>query len=263
MDVSDVLRGRMEQPAGLQRRAAVVSMLIHGAVLAIFLLAPRGWFSQRTPEARSVMTISLGGGNSGPENGGITTIGGRAVQAVKVPDAPREAVRAPAARTPEMTVPVPNSKPVRNPPKAPVKQAPEEARGSTPSWGVETSPGTAIAEMGAWGMGFGLSTGGGTGTGSRLDITGDFCCPEYIILMVEKIRANWNQRVDATGETVVVFTIEQDGRLTNIMTERTSGFQVLDLNAVRAVAYTRQLTALPESFTNPTLKVYLNFQYQR
>lgn len=260
MDVTDVIRGRMAQPAGLQRMG-LVSVLIHGALLAILVLSPRAWFSQRAPEARTVMTISLGGGTPGPENGGLTNIGGRAVQDLKPPDAKREAVRPPAVRTPEMTIPVPNAKPARTT-RTPIKQAPDEARGTTPTRGAETTPGTAIADTGARGQGFGLSTGGGAGSGSRLDITGEFCCPDYLLLMIEKIRSNWNQRVDASGETVVVFTIQRDGRITNYMTERSSGFQVLDLNAVRALAYTR-LPGLPDAFPNPTLTVHLNFQYTR
>jgi TonB family protein len=261
MDVTDVLRARMAQPAGLQKMG-VVSALIHGAVLASLMLAPPTWFPQRSPENRMVMTISLGGSTPGPENGGFTAIGGRAVQEVKPPEVKREPVRPPAARTPEMTTAVPNAKPAARPRPA-VRQAPDEARATTPNRGAETAQGTAIAETGARGQGFGLSTGGGAGTGSRLDISGDFCCPDYLVLMIERIRSNWNQRVDATGETVVVFTIQRDGRITNFMTERSSGFQALDLNAVRALAYTRQLPALPEAFPNPTLTVHLNFQYTR
>jgi TonB family protein len=261
MDVTDVLRARLEPPAGFQRMAAV-SMLIHGAVLAMFVLAPDGLFPERREVPRTIMTISLGEGVPGTQAGGMTTIGGRAVQAERPPDAPREAQRPPAAKTPEMTVPVPAAKPIRTAP-TPVKEAPEEARGRTPTKGAEPTPGTAVAETGVRGMGFGLSTGGGKGTGSRLDITGDFCCPDYLELMVERIRSNWNQRVDAVGETVVMFTIQRDGRLTNAMVERSSGYAVLDLNAMRAIVNTRQLPALPDAFPNPTLPVHLNFQYIR
>jgi TonB family protein len=208
------------------------------------------------------MTISLGEGTPGPQNGGITSMGGRAVQAEKIPDAPREAVRPPAAKTPEMTVPVRGAKPVRTSP-TPVKEAPDEARGRTPTRGEEPTPGPAVAATGVRGQGFGLSTGGGTGSGSRLDIAGDFCCPDYIVLMVEKIRGIWNQRVDARGETVITFTIQRDGQITNAMTERSSGYQALDLSALRAVILTRQLPALPDGFPNPSLTVHLNFQYSR
>ena len=261
MDVTGILRDRMEAPAGLQQMA-VVSVLVHGALLAALVLSPGGWFGRRQAEPRTVMTISLGGGTPGPDNGGMTSIGGRAVQAEKPPDAPREAVRPPAAKTPAMTVPVRGAKPSRVS-ATPVEEGPDEARGRTPSKGADITPGTSVAETGVRGQGFGLSTGGGTGTGSRLDITGDFCCPDYILLMVEKIRSNWNSKVDAVGETMVMFTILRDGRLVEPRTERSSGYSALDLSAVRALVYTRQLPALPEAYPNPSLTVHLSFEYTR
>jgi TonB family protein len=81
--------------------------------------------------------------------------------------------------------------------------------------------------------------------------------------MIDRIRSNWNQRVDAVGETVIMFTIQRDGRLTSPMVEQSSGYSALDLNALRAVVITRQLPALPDAFPNPTLPVHLNFQYIR
>jgi TonB family protein len=241
---------------------AVVSVLLHGAFLAVLVMAPGGWLAKKADEPRTIMTISLGGGTPGPQNGGMTNIGGRAIQAEKLPDAPREAPRAPAARTPEMTVPERGAKPVRQA-TTPVKEAPDSARGRTPTRGVEPSPGTSAAETGVRGQGFGLSTSGGTGLGVRLDITGDFCCPDYILLMVDKIRANWNQRVDAVGETTVMFTVQRDGRITNPVTESSSGYSALDLNAVRALVLTRQLPALPDAYPNASLTMHLIFQYQR
>jgi TonB family protein len=43
---------------------------------------------------------------------------------------------------------------------------------------------------------------------------------------------------------------------------RSSGSPVLDFAALRAVAQTRTLPPLPAQFSNPTLTVNLNFQYQ-
>jgi len=65
------------------------------------------------------------------------------------------------------------------------------------------------------------------------------------------------------GATVVKFTIQRDGTLSDIESERSSGYSSLDLNARRAVQITRQLPPLPAAFPNPTLTVHLNFQYQR
>ncbi len=71
-----------------------------------------------------------------------------------------------------------------------MKQAPDEARGRTPTKGAQPAFGSAIADTGVRGQGFGLSTGGGrAGTGSSLEISGDFCCPEYLATMIARIRS--------------------------------------------------------------------------
>src|ERR1700681_112554 len=108
MDVTDVLRDRMHEPSGLQYMA-VVSLAAHVVVFGTFMLVPGTWMSsQSAQDPATVMTITLGGGG-GPQSGGLTPVGGRPVQAQTPPDAPREAVRPPAAAAPEMAVPAPRS----------------------------------------------------------------------------------------------------------------------------------------------------------
>ena len=263
MDVTDVLRDRMNAPKGLNWTLGA-SMMAHAVLVAAFILAPGGWLDSHRAEPKTIMTISLGGSNEGPANGGLTSIGGRAVQEVKPPDEPKrpEAVRPPAAKAPEMTVPVPNKAPVKAAPTPKIQQAPDEARGRTPTRGAEARPGSAIAETGARGQGFGLSTGGGQGSGSRLDVA-DFCCPDYIITMLERVRANWVQRAEVAGMAVVKFTIQRDGSIANAEVDKTSGYIALDTAALRGILGTRQLPPLPAAFPNPTLTVYLNFEYKR
>jgi TonB family protein len=258
MDVTDILRDRMQEPSGFERMVTL-SVLAHVVLAAGIFFAPGGWIGHRE-NLREVMTISLGGGGEGPLNGGFTTIGGRPVQAVTPPDEPpkREAVRPPAAKAPEMTLPTKAAKSARG---ADVKQAPDEARGRTPTKGAQITQGSSIAETGARGQGFGLSTGGGPGAGSTLDVA-DFCCPEYVATMVERIRSVWVWRQGTTGSVLVKFTIQRDGRTTDYAVERSSGSPVLDLAAMRAVAQTRSLPPLPAQFPNPTLTVHLNFEYQ-
>lgn len=262
MDVTDVLRDRMEEPAGFQRMV-VLSVAAHIAFGVAILLAPRGWMGAATEGPRSVMTISLGGAGEGPLNGGMTPMGGRPVQVATPPDEPpkREAVRPPAAKVPEMTLPAPNAKTTKTLPPPKVNQAPEEAKGRTPTKGAETSAGSTIAATGVRGMGFGMSTGGGPGSGSTLDVA-DFCCPEYLLLMTQRIRSAWNANQGATGECYIKFTIQRDGRLTDTTIDKSSGNATLDIAAQRAVILTQKLPPLPDQFPNPTLGVRLIFQYQ-
>ena len=141
------------------------------------------------------MTITLGGAGDGPQSGGLTAIGGRPVQTTE-PAPVREAVRPPAAAVPEMVVPkgereAGESRTSRSPPE-PRQSAPIRARQDANAR-RGGAPGNAVADTGARGQGFGLSTGGGAGSGSTLDVA-DFCCPDYLVLMVDKIRATGASR---------------------------------------------------------------------
>src|SRR5713226_590241 len=199
MDVTDVLRDRMGEPPGLDRML-MLSILAHGTLVGVALFSPWHLWTHRAPAPQSVMTIMLGGGVPGPASGGKTPLGGKPVQEVKPPEEPKrpEPVRPPAAKTPDMTLPTPRAKPAKAPP-APVREAPNDARGRTPTRGAETRSGSAIAETGVRGQGFGRSGGGGAGSGSYLDVA-NFCCPEYIGIMTERIRANWDPRAGTAGE---------------------------------------------------------------
>lgn len=262
--VSDVLRDRMEEPGGFERMATV-SVVAHGVLIAIVLFAPGGW-SARNNDIQPVMMISLGGEAAGPTSGGQTALGGRAVQEVRpVEEKPlREAPHAPAAKTPEMTIPDPKARTTKTTtPPAPVKNAPDDAKGRVPIKGDQARPGTALADTGLRGQGFGLSTGGGTsGSGSYLDVA-NFCCPEYIDRMVAQIKENWQQQPSFSGTALVKFTILRDGRITSVILEKSSGGAAPDITAQRAVMQTGQLPPLPSQFTNPTLTVHLSFEYQR
>ncbi|MSO45385.1 MAG: TonB family protein [Acidobacteria bacterium] len=261
MDVSDILRDRMHEPSGLQLMAGL-SIVVHAIAIGALFVSPPAWYRGRVETPPRVMTITLGGG-SGPENGGMTAAGGRPVQAETPPDLKRpEPVRAPAAKTPAMTLPPKPGAATTKKPAPVIKQAPDEARGSTPTRGAETASGSALAQTAARGQGFGLSTAGGAGTGATLDVA-DFCCPDYLVLMTDRIKSAWNQRQGAAGMVVVRFTIQRDGRLTDSSVERPSGNGALDLAALRSIVVTKQLPPLPAAFPNPTLTVHLNFEYQQ
>lgn len=254
--VSDIIAARSRQPEGLSRMVAI-SVLVHAAVFGLLAFAPAPDFSDDTP--RTVMTISLGGA-PGPRSGGMTPMGGQAVQA-PTPDTPlpSRSVAPPAPTRPEMTLPAPNARP--RPPQARPQQAPREATGRTPSTGPEPREGSARADTGARGQGFGLTTGGGGGTGAYLDV-GDFCCPDYLETVVQRIHQNWAQKQNVTGQVIVMFTIQRDGTIARAQVERPSGFFALDTAALRAVQLAR-VPPLPNQFSNPDLTVHLRFEYQR
>ena len=253
--VSDIIEARSRGPEGLSKMV-FVSIAVHAVVLVLIAFAPATDVSDDVP--KTVMTISLGGA-PGPRSGGMTSMGGRAVQA-PLPETPRPRAETPPAPTrPEMTVPTPNARP--RPPQAKPTQAPRESTGRTPSTGPEPREGSARAETGARGQGFGLTTGGGGGTGAQLDVS-DFCCPDYVETFNQRIQQNWAWQQTVSGQVVVKVTIQRDGTIAQAVVERPSGFVALDSAALRAVQVAR-LPPLPPQFPNPSLTVHLTFNYQR
>ena len=236
------------------------SVAAHVALIAVVILAPASWFgaTQVTPE-ENVMTISLGGA-PGPRDGGLTMMGGRPIQQAVPVEAKKaiEPVRAPAARVPAMIEP---KKTAPKKAESKVAEPVKEARSATPIKGEEVRKGSAVAETGGKGQGFGLSSGGG-GTGGYLD-TANFCCPEYLSVMLDLIQRNWDYKQQAAGTTVVKFVIQRDGSLTGAQVEKPSGYPALDALAHRAVVLTRRLPALPSAFSEPSLTVHFVFEYQR
>jgi TonB family protein len=255
--VSQIVSSRKRQSDGLQGTLAA-SVLAHVVLIAAAAIVPT-WLTgpQAAPKDENVMTISLGGA-VGPRTG-MTTMGGRPIQQAQPVEAKKaiEPVRPPAARAPEMIEPKKAA-----PKKAETKAAAaKDPKGRTPTRGEEVREGSAVAETGGRGQGFGLSQGGG-GTAGYLDVA-NFCCPEYLSTMVDLIYRNWPSRQQAAGTTVIKYVIQRDGRLTNIEVEKSSGFAALDYLAQRAVAQTMRLPPLPVAYTESTLTVHLLFEYQR
>jgi TonB family protein len=263
--VTAVLVDRERAARGLSRMVAW-SVALH-LILAVAIAVGAGRLLGGAPAQvpKVVMSVSLGGA-AGPDSGGVNPLGGRPVQqVVPAPEARPQPLRTPAAKTPEMTVPVPapNAR-VRTPKAAPpapeVKTAPEGARGRLPVTGPEEKFGESFAETGVSGLGMGLATGGG-GTGSSLDV-GNFCCPDYLRVMARRIKESWNSSQGVAGTTVLRFTIQRDGRITEIGTEQSAGY-MLDLIAQGALQRLGRLPPLPPAYTFQSLTVYLRFEYQR
>lgn len=254
--VTEIVTLRSREADGLAQMIAA-SIVVHLVGVALVVFVPESWFGRANAAPEAVMVISLGGA-PGPQNGGLTPMGGRPVQQVTESPKAIEPVRPPASRTPDMIEP---TKVVKRP-DPPKVQASKDPRSRTPTKGQEVQKGSTVADTGARGQGFGLTTSGGGGTGSYLD-TANFCCPEYIATMVDLVRRNWDSKQQSTGVAVVKFTIQRDGTLAAVLVEKSSGYQTLDFLASRAMLLTRKLPPLPDAFTEPSLTVHLSFEYQR
>jgi TonB family protein len=258
--VSAILHDRARDADGLSRMLTL-SIAVHVVVLAGVMLMPADWRTGRRPAAANIMTISLGGA-TGADTGGMTAIADRAVQAVAKPDAPKAVDTPPAAKVPEMIEPEPSAKPT---PSRPVRKPDETSRAKAPTTGAEIKTGSARVATGGAAIPFGglsSQSKGGSGDGVTLDVQ-NFCCPEYIVLMRQRIYQRWNPNQGATGQPVVKFTIRRDGMLTQVELEKSSGQELLDNEARRAVINTMQLPPLPREFTGEHLTVHLTFEFKR
>jgi TonB family protein len=244
--VTDIIVARSRDADRLSKMVAW-SFAAHLAIVAVIWMLPE----PAVEPPPQVMMISLGGA-PGPRTGGLTQMGGREVQAPAPEEPLRRAESAPAPKPPPMALPDPKSKPAPKP-----ERAPKEAAAKTPSTGPEPREGSARAETQVRGQGFGLSTGGGSGGGLRID--GDFCCPEYAAQVFNMIRDNWRRDTGLVGVTTFRFTVTRDGRLTDIQLERSSGFTQLDLQAERALLNIRRLPPLPSAYPYSTLTAHLDF----
>src|SRR5258705_10631111 len=92
------------------------------ALFAFMIFMPASWRGAIDEGPRTVMTISLGGA-VGPRNGGLTTMGGRTVQAPPPEPGKKGGETPPAAKTPERVLPTKNARIVKQQPKKRPKQA--------------------------------------------------------------------------------------------------------------------------------------------
>lgn len=257
--VSDILRSRKQEPGGL-RKTAAISFAAHALIFAVLALVP-GVMPATAERPRVVMSISLGGA-PGPKTGGTQMLGGRNIQAA-VPSAAPEVLRnpPPSVTPPKMTLPDPRQQKPRTPTTKPAPSS-KDPKGTATGRGFETQTGTARVDTGAKGRGFGLSSGGMGGDGGvQVDV--NFCCPEYLIDLRDRIRRNWNERQSAAGQVVMRFVIQRNGQLTDIEVYTSSGNAVLDLTAQRALVNTKAVAPLPAGYTERELPVRLRFDYIR
>lgn len=259
-------------PAEVRRMNRVIgwSVVVHVALVGVLLLTPRSWWTSQQEERR-VMTISLGGA-PGPETTGMTSVGGRTVEQVSpVPPTPQVRLPAPPAETGPSSAPAVRATPPPPPPPstAPPRQQrpattqrPQESapRAATraPVTGTQATQGSRTVDTGATGQGAGLASGGRIAGGEAA--LADFCCPEYVSLMLARIDSRWNKNQPERGTTVITFTIQRDGTVTNVVVSKPSGYGTLDRAARNALDGLR-LPPLPAAYDRETLTVHLTFPY--
>ena len=254
LEADDVLALRAADPPGLQK-ALKLSVGAHGIAIVLLLVVPRAWIAREHVEPIR-MTISLGDG-SGARTSGLTPAGGRTVEQVAPPERRPEPIRPAGARENRMTIP--ETAVERTPPKPVETTAPPVPAPRPPAPGRQVSRGTAATETGNVGQSAGLASGGERG-GQRTEFDANFCCPEWGRIMVEAIDQNWSGVQPERGLTILSFVVNQNGTITELKVDESSGSPNLDRLALFAVQRAR-IPPLPRAYTEPTLRVRLRFPY--
>ena len=250
---------------GSYGRAFVVSLLGH--VLLVLLLVAG---AELLPGGQ---LITLGSGRGGGRGGDYVTVGltaqlsggaGMYMPAIT----PRPAAVPPQPKPPETTKPAPvddrnvfleksrkqksPEKPVKNPATPQTGQIP-----TTPEPGAGGPGGGSLGAGGGLGGGFGVAIGAGSGEGV-IDSW-------YVRQVEQRVGANWLKtsqgQLNRPVTSVVGFTVEPNGAITDIQVEARSGILSVDLAAERAVRASNPLPPLPYELRGRRVRFAAHFDY--
>lgn len=131
----------------------------------------------------------------------------------------------------------------------------KEGSSKTPLHGDETKITKKDQQAAEYGLGNGISS-------AQLDAD-NFGSPYYLSLVFGKIRDAWENPVQssATLMTTIYFRILGDGNIVEAKVEKTSGIDLFDQSAIRAIIGSAPFPPLPGEFTGEYLGIHLEFEY--
>ena len=207
---------------------------------------------------RSVLPVpSVAWVVSGPSGAGL---GGDAAPTATPPKPPPEEPKEPAPKEPRVVrptkeerdqLPRPDAKPAR------VKPEPPKPSSGLTGRDAASAPSARLKNDEPAGLG-GLGLGAAGGSPFDAPFEYDY----YVYQMLGKIRRNWTpQPVTRAVMVQIGFTILRDGHLEGVSVEQSSGVDMLDRGAERAVLLADPLPPLPTEFPRDRVGVHLRFQY--
>jgi outer membrane biosynthesis protein TonB len=230
------------------------SLIVHALGIVALFAAHSYAVNHKPPRAR-VMTITLGGSN-GPRSTGMTAASARPVDQV-APQPKHEPIRTASSSKPDvMTLPI-KSEPKKTP-ETVDRTLPVTSVAKPPTIGQQIQKGTSLAETGSTSQDKGLTVGGGAGSTATLDVA-EFCCPDYLQSVVQRIELKWRKELPGRGQATIGFQIEKDGRITHIVVEKSTG-TLYENNSLSALTQA-VLEPLPRQFTGDHLTIHLTFPY--
>lgn len=253
------------------KRAIISSFVVHLALFLLIIVSP----SLPKPSRKGIIhyvSLNLGGL---PGGGG----GGAKKTAAETP-AKKETLR-------DLTTPQKLQEQVKSSLRHPVekpkkeKTLPKEKKASITK-PEKTFPeatqtkGETGAETGATGTGTGIRIGGGgagggfgsgSGYSSQIGLS-DFPYTYYLQIIIDRVSANWftslvDPGVQGNFQTTLYFKIYQDGRISDLKVEESSGIKSLDLSALRAIQSGAPFPPLPKDYDEEFLGIHLIFEHSK
>jgi protein TonB len=136
---------------------------------------------------------------------------------------------------------------------------------AAPTAPVAPSPSVAAARPAVDPIRLGRPNAPSTSTGSIAVDASDFPFTYYLRLIQSKIGERWSppRATAAGGERVVVlFEIQRDGQVREPSVEKSSGNNLYDQSALRAVMEASPFPPLPPEFKASSLRVHFGFEFQ-
>lgn len=286
LEVDRVLYERARRTGRLGAASLVAALLLHAGALALALLLPRLTPPPKPLEFVPVQIIpaqALGVRRPAPPRRKSPPAPEPVKEVAETPapeprpepaPVPEPAAEAPVLPDPGKKKPEETKPPARKP-EAPVKPAETGRKPEKPSTGpAETGrPSSGKAEPGVSGTAPGETgdqlgrRGGPQGnplgtTAFGSEVAGldnpDFTYGYYLDRLLSLIDAQWARPNMASGVTTVLFfRIGQDGSMSELKVEQSSGYNAFDLAAFRAVQNAAPFPPLPRAFKHDSLGVRL------
>jgi protein TonB len=271
--MSRVLNSRVEEVSG--RRALLISLILHASLIALLIASPL--LRVKT------QIVRIGGGPGGGRPGeNIRAVGladdfggGSGLyrpspipQPPVLKDNPPPSTKDPSKfpklpRELELTgVPIPEL--TKN--KGSKKTDSGRFKASKPAPSVPENLIPVPSGPGAGGAGI-TSGGGGGGQGVSIGSgTGGFGESWYARAVERRISENWLRSLmgpDLSGkyQAIVGFTIQANGSIKDVVVEKSSGNQTVDLSATRAIMAANPLPPIPPEYRGQSVKILAYFEY--
>jgi len=274
------------RPGPLPVTATVLSLLCHGALAALAIVAATTWAS---PPTKTYVV------NLVPAVAAVGRPQGRPSLPPRAEEPPprvsrrnpselpeRETPRAPAPPPPAPDLParapsLPDM-PARTPalpdrtlpprpaatPRAGDKELPAVASAPTPPAPAPPAPTSSAARRPEPpSPALGRPSGSAQGTGAlTLNVT-DFPFAWYLAAVQRKITERWEGRALPGRQPVVTFVIARGGQVANVAVKESSGNAYYDLAAMRAIAEAAPFPKLPDEFSGSELLIHMGFSFAR